>query len=147
MTPRRYLVVDDNVAFAENVAEILRDDGAEVEVAHTGPEALQRATPGRFDALVIDMRMPGMSGAELLRAVRRQDPGVPVVWLACIVMMAGLYITFFVAHQRVWVRVEKDRSSPTVLAAGTTSRNPVAFERDFEAMVAELKASLKGKGQ
>jgi cytochrome c biogenesis protein len=72
-----------------------------------------------------------------------KDPGVPVIWLACVIMMAGLYITFFVAHQRVWVRVEKDPATTTVLAAGTTSRNPVVFEREFEEMVAEMKKSLK----
>src|SRR5216683_1142055 len=37
---RRYLIVDDNVAFAENLAEIVRDDGAEVAVAADGAQAL-----------------------------------------------------------------------------------------------------------
>ncbi len=82
MRPRRYLLVDDNVAFAENVAEILRGEGAEVDVAHAGGRALELARPGRYDALVTDLRMPGMSGAQLLKAVRAQDPDVPVVLLS-----------------------------------------------------------------
>ncbi len=72
-----------------------------------------------------------------------KDPGVPVVWLSWIVVMAGLYITFFVAHQRVWVRVDDDPASPAVLAAGTTSRNPVVFEKEFEGMVGEIRKGLK----
>ncbi len=73
---RRYLIVDDNPDFAENLAEILRDQGDEVAIAAGGPEALALARDTRFDALVTDMRMPHMGGAELVHEVRRLDPGL-----------------------------------------------------------------------
>ena len=76
---RRYLLVDDNLAFAENLAEILRDGGAEVNVAGSGTQALELARATKFDALVTDMRMPVMSGARLVHEIRRVDPGVPVI--------------------------------------------------------------------
>lgn len=76
---RRYLLVDDNEAFAENVAEILSDAGAEVICAYDGERALDAVTRTRFDAMVTDMKMPGVSGSELLRRVRQRDPGLPVV--------------------------------------------------------------------
>ncbi|MCA2979667.1 MAG: response regulator [Myxococcaceae bacterium] len=79
---RRYLLIDDNEAFAENLAEILRDTGAEVDVVHDGPAALAAVGGTRYDALVTDMRMPGMSGAEALHEIRRVDPGVPAVLLS-----------------------------------------------------------------
>lgn len=79
---RKYLVVDDNTAFAENVAEILTDGGAQVEVAAGAAAALTRIRATRFDGVVTDMKMPGLSGAELLRELRRVDPGVPVVLLS-----------------------------------------------------------------
>ncbi len=73
---RRYLVVDDNRAFAENLAEILRDGGDEVAVAEDGPSALRLVRDGaRFDAILTDMRMPLMGGAELVHELRRIDPG------------------------------------------------------------------------
>ena len=72
---RRYLVVDDNLDFAENLAEILRDSGDEVAIAEGGPEALELARGQRFDALLTDMRMPFMGGAELVHELRRIDPG------------------------------------------------------------------------
>jgi CheY-like chemotaxis protein len=72
---RRYLIVDDNREFAENLAEILRDRGDEVVVAESGAEALDAAKRGRFDALLTDMRMPVMGGAEVVREIRRLDPG------------------------------------------------------------------------
>ena len=76
---RRYLIVDDNASFAENLAEVLGDAGAEVTVAASGAEALQAAADRRFDALVTDMRMPVMSGARLVHKIRRIDPGLPAV--------------------------------------------------------------------
>jgi len=76
---RSYLVVDDNVAFAENLAEILRDAGAEVEIARSGIEALRLIEVRRFDAMVTDMRMPLMSGAELVREARHHDAGLPAI--------------------------------------------------------------------
>lgn len=76
---RRYLLVDDNLAFAENIAEIVRESGAEVVVTASGREAVQLARKTRFDALVTDMRMPVMGGAQLVHEVRRIDPGLPAI--------------------------------------------------------------------
>jgi CheY-like chemotaxis protein len=72
---RRYLIVDDNRDFAENLAEILRDGGDEVAIAESGPEALALARETRFDALLTDMRMPFMGGAVRVHELRRIDPG------------------------------------------------------------------------
>ncbi|WP_338866711.1 response regulator [Myxococcus stipitatus] len=80
---RRYLLLDDNQALAENLAEILRDEGHQATVVGTGDEALRAVGTTRFDALVTDMRMPGMSGADAVRRIRRLDPG-----LAAVVMTA-----------------------------------------------------------
>lgn len=76
---RRYLLVDDNGAFADNLAEILRDLGAEVDVEVRGEDALERVTRTRYDALVTDMRMPVMGGAELVHRMRQLDPGLPAI--------------------------------------------------------------------
>jgi two-component system, response regulator PdtaR len=76
---RRYLVVDDNRDFAENLAEILRDRGDEVVVAEDGREAAAAVEGRRFDAILTDMRMPLMGGAELVHEIRRTDPGLPAM--------------------------------------------------------------------
>jgi len=82
MSRRKYLVVDDNVEFADNVAEMLADAGAEVSLAADGRSALELLRQIRFDGVVTDMRMPGLSGAEFLKQLRSIDPGVPVVLLS-----------------------------------------------------------------
>jgi two-component system, response regulator PdtaR len=83
---RHYLVVDDNVPFAENLAEILKDSGDAVTLAANGAEALERASHARFDAVLTDMRMPTMGGAQLIHQLRQIDPGVPAI-------VATAYIT------------------------------------------------------
>ena len=78
---RHYLLVDDNRAFAENLAEIIRDLGDEVEVAASGAEALELVRARKFDAMLTDMRMPVMGGAELIARLR-SDPetaSIPIV--------------------------------------------------------------------
>jgi CheY-like chemotaxis protein len=76
---RHYLLVDDNVAFAENLAEIIRDTDAEVTVASSGREAVDLVRRVRFDSLVTDMRMPVMGGAKVVHEIRAIDPGLPAI--------------------------------------------------------------------
>jgi two-component system, response regulator PdtaR len=76
---RHYLLVDDNRAFAENLAEIIRDLGDVVSVATSGAEALELVRARKFDAMLTDMRMPVMGGAELVHCTRREDPGLPAI--------------------------------------------------------------------
>lgn len=76
---RQYLLVDDNRAFAENLGEIIRDVGAEVTIVESGAEALEKVRHQRFDAMLTDMRMPAMGGAELVHRVRGIDPGLPAI--------------------------------------------------------------------
>ena len=75
------------------------------------------------------------------------DPGVPMVWIACTVMMIGLYMAFFVAHRRIWIRIDSDPGNTAVLMAGTSNRNPASFENNFEAALADLKSALKKGGR
>lgn len=76
---RHYLLVDDNRAFADNIAEIIRDVGDEVSVVDNGTAALELVRKTKFDAMLTDMRMPVMSGAELVHQVRAVDPGLPAL--------------------------------------------------------------------
>jgi CheY-like chemotaxis protein len=74
--PRRILVVDDNVGLAENIAELLELEGHAPVIATSAEEALQKAEGPAPDVLVTDYRLPGMSGAALVRRLR--DAGVTV---------------------------------------------------------------------
>jgi CheY-like chemotaxis protein len=70
---KRVLVVDDEPETAMLIAEHLAAFDVETEVAHGGEEAVERLRGGHFDAMTLDVLMPGRSGIEVLRAVRQDS--------------------------------------------------------------------------
>jgi DNA-binding response OmpR family regulator len=76
----RILVVDDERPLVESIGFALRREGHEVEEAFDGVQALELARTGRFDLLVLDVMLPGMSGFEVCRVVRQESP-VPILLL------------------------------------------------------------------
>ncbi|MDN3922562.1 hybrid sensor histidine kinase/response regulator [Roseateles violae] len=70
----RVLVVDDETELAGLLREALEGAGFEVATAESGLVALELLAEARFDAIVSDLRMPGMDGAALWRAVRERQP-------------------------------------------------------------------------
>ncbi len=69
-----------------------------------------------------------------------RDPGVSTVWAGCFLLIAGLFVTFFQSHVRIWVRVEKTKRGTEVRVAGTASKNPVGLEREIENLVDRMKS-------
>lgn len=81
MAPERVLLVDDEVEFVEALAERMRSRGLEVETATSGLEALELARATTFDAVVLDLAMPGMDGLETLRRLLADHPDLQVMLL------------------------------------------------------------------
>ncbi|AKF08510.1 response regulator [Sandaracinus amylolyticus] len=71
---RRVLIVDDNRELAENLAEILEMEGLEALVMDDPLAVLHAARELRFDAALLDVRMPGMDGIDLLRQLAEHSP-------------------------------------------------------------------------
>jgi two-component system CheB/CheR fusion protein len=68
---KRVLVVDDNVDAAESIAMILRVSGYDVQCVYDGPSVLQVAKVYRPDVVVLDIGLPGMSGYDVAKQLRR----------------------------------------------------------------------------
>jgi EAL domain-containing protein (putative c-di-GMP-specific phosphodiesterase class I)/CheY-like chemotaxis protein len=77
----RVLVADDELALVRAYSRTLAGQGYEVKTATDGIEAGELLEQERFDAVVADIQMPGMTGIELSAAARRRDGGVPVILL------------------------------------------------------------------
>jgi len=75
----RILVVDDNQAMAQALADHLGEHGYEVAIEGGGSAALARARREPFDAVVTDLRMEEVDGMDLLGALKTLDPTVPVI--------------------------------------------------------------------
>jgi two-component system OmpR family response regulator len=77
----RILVVDDEPFITDLLSAALRFEGFNVEVAGSGREALQMATPGRYDLVMLDVMMPDLEGTEVCRRMRQSGVATPVVFL------------------------------------------------------------------
>lgn len=72
-----------------------------------------------------------------------RDPGVPLVWAGCFLMMAGFFVTFFTSHKRIWVRVSGHDTGVRVSVAGTANKNPVGLERELDKVTREIGRLFK----
>ena len=72
-TTARVLVVDDERSMRELLSIVLRREGYDVTLADNGRTAVERLERGRFDLLISDIKMPDMSGVDVLRAAKRID--------------------------------------------------------------------------
>ncbi|RYD49173.1 MAG: response regulator transcription factor [Verrucomicrobiaceae bacterium] len=80
---RRLLVVDDDRKLAGLIRDYLTPMGYEVELRHTGTEGLAEAVASEYEAVILDVMMPGMDGFSVLRELRKTSD-VPVLMLTAL---------------------------------------------------------------
>ncbi|MBW2064066.1 MAG: sigma-54-dependent Fis family transcriptional regulator [Deltaproteobacteria bacterium] len=81
MGSTKILIVDDELIIRKSLADWLARDGHLVDTAVSGEEALAKCRDTRFDILLVDIKMQGMSGLELLKQVKGTDPDIAVVMI------------------------------------------------------------------
>jgi len=132
----RLLLIEDEIKVADIIARGLRAERYTVEVAHDGTTGWQMACSAEYDLIVLDLMLPGLSGTELLRRLRRQGDNVAVLVLTARDTMdvkvenfdagADDYLTKPFAFAELLVRVKALLRRPPV------SRNNVLRLADLE---------------
>jgi nitrogen regulation protein NR(I) len=79
--PPKILLVEDDPAIVTTLRHVLADDGYEVAVEKTGDGGLARAQAGSFDAVITDLKLPGLDGLELVRKLRVARPRLPILMM------------------------------------------------------------------
>ncbi len=139
----RLLVVEDEVRLARALRRGLTAEGFVVDVVHDGPAGLRAARHGDYDAVVLDVMLPGMSGYDVVRSLRTEGVWVPVLMLSAkdgeydqadgLDYGADDYLTkpfslvVLLARLRALVR-RKLPERPTVLTAGEVQLDPATHE-------------------
>ncbi len=77
----RVLLVDDEKEFAETLAERLRERGLRADVAFDGQQAIEMAGQKTYDAVVLDLAMPGLDGIDTLKKLRETNDEIQVILL------------------------------------------------------------------
>ena len=139
--PVRLLVVEDEQALADVVSAGLLREGFAVDVAPDGHRALELAADGSYDVIVLDLRLPGMSGYDVARTLRARKDWTPILVLSA---KDGEYdqadaldlgaddflakpFSFVVLLARLRALVRRGRQPrPTVLVAGDIVLDPAA---------------------
>ncbi len=81
MPKGKILVVDDEIKMRRVLQMILQKEGYEIVTSKDGREALQKVEEENFDLVLTDMKMPGLSGIDLLKKIRESDEEIPVIMI------------------------------------------------------------------
>jgi two-component system NtrC family response regulator len=146
-SPFRVLVVDDEPAQLELVGGFLAKRGFEVSLASDGRAALARFGREPFDLVLTDQKMPGLSGLELLEAVRAQSPDTPVIVMtaygtietavAAIKAGAADYLTKPLNLDELLHRVQQVRERQRLLTENRELREALAERHRVEGIIGE----------
>jgi DNA-binding NtrC family response regulator len=79
MEPNRILIVDDEAVIRDGLKRVLEGESFQVETCSSGFNAIEVMQQRDFDLIITDLKMPGMSGLEVLKSVRALQPYIPVI--------------------------------------------------------------------
>jgi two-component system response regulator RegX3 len=151
----RVLVVEDEESFSDALSYMLRKEGFEVDVAPSGPAALEEFDRSGADLVLLDLMLPGLPGTEVCRVLRQRSPAgarVPVIMLTAkdseIDKVVGLelgaddYVTKPFSSRELVARIRavlRRRSEPEDLLPATLEVGPVRM--DVERHVVSVRGS------
>ena len=75
----KVLIIEDELSTARPVQEALTRNGIDAEIAQNGLQGLEMLKQDNYDLVLLDLKMPGLSGEEVLKEIRKADPFIDVV--------------------------------------------------------------------
>ncbi len=78
----KVLIIEDDVALAINIAEVIEENGWVPELSHDGIDALYRATSEEWDLILLDLGLPKLDGMTVLKSLRSEEVNTPVIILS-----------------------------------------------------------------
>ena len=81
MAGKNVLLVDDEEEYTSTLAERMEKRGVNVDIASNGIDAIEKASKKFYDAILLDLKMPGMDGIETLKRLRTINPDLQVILL------------------------------------------------------------------
>ncbi len=120
----RIFLAEDETAIAGFLKEGLEEEGFAVDVAFNGREALEMAITNlnEYDVILLDWMMPGMSGIEICRSIRKESKSIPIIFLTA-----------------------KDTVDDTVFALEAGANDYLKKPFAFEELLARIKVLLRSK--
>src|SRR5437763_5425769 len=120
----RLLLVEDDLRIARFVAKGLRAQAYAVDIATTGDDALYQADINSYDLIILDVMIPGLSGFEVCRQLRRSGQSVPILMLTA-----------------------RDATDDRVHGLDTGADDYLTKPFEFRELLARLRALLRRSGE
>ena len=136
----RILLVDDETGILDSLRILFRGEGYEVMTALGGAEALEILSEDRPDLVVTDIRMPGVSGLEVLARTREVDPEIPVILMTA---QASLQSAVRAVNEGAYYYLQKPFANDDLLAICRRASEA----RELRAENRELKKEIKRQGK
>jgi len=153
MKEERILVVDDDRVIRDGLQRILEAEGYVVETLSGGRQAVDRLEEADFDLIITDLKMPGMSGLEVLQAIKSEHPDLPVILItgyaaidnAVEVMKSGAadYLAKPFANDEIIHKVRKSLDTRAVLLDEVYLRREVSETHGFGPLIGESREMQK----
>ncbi len=147
------LVVDDEAVIRDGLQRTLSGDRFHVETCKSGHAAIELLQEREFDLIITDLKMPGMNGIEVLKAVKGLQPDVPVIMItgyatvdtAVDAMKNGAsdYITKPFTPQQILEKIERSLEQRTVMIDDMFLKKEIASHHGFDAFVGESREMQK----
>ena len=117
--------MDDNRSLVEALGDVFETRGYAVDIAYDGEQAVERVRSGSYDCILMDIRMPKMSGVDAFKAIKKLSPGTPVILMTAYsvqdlideALSEGVFAVIQkpVAIDRVFTMIEELRGKSSVL--------------------------------
>jgi DNA-binding NtrC family response regulator len=139
----KVLIVDDERAILETVEILLRGEGFDACVAQSGREALERFDELGPDVVLTDIRMPGVTGLDLLEAVRERDPEVPVILMTA---QASLQSAVKAVNEGAFYYLQKPFSNAELVALCKRAAQVRELSRENKKLKKEIRRRDSSNG-
>ena len=143
----KVLIIEDEEAQRELIAGFLKRQGLEVATAEGGAQGIEKVRQERFDLVVTDYRMPGFSGLDVLRGVKRVNPEIPVIIItaygtietAVEAMKEGAYdyLTKPIDLDDLWHGIRRVRERQELMAENRELREQLQGRYHFDQIIGD----------
>jgi len=147
------LVVDDEAVIRDGLQRTLSGDRFDVETCKSGHAAIELLQQKEYDLIITDLKMPGMNGIEVLKAVKGLQPDVPVIMItgyatvdtAVEAMKNGAtdYISKPFTPQQILEKIDKALEQRTVMIDDMFLKKEISSHHGFDAFVGESREMQK----
>src|SRR5262249_40548869 len=136
----RVLVIDDDRKLCRLIRDYLEPLGYDISAVHTGPEGPASATSEPWQAVILDVMLPGMDGFDVLKGIRRQN-NVPVLMLTALGEEADRIVGLEIGADDYLPKTFSTRELLARLRAVTRRSTRIPAETTLELVVGPLRIS------